>query len=332
MGIFDKLFGRKKESENRPVVKRPSGGGSAPVPIGPGGFKFPPDASWRTLPGLLRVKRRRIAFLLYSGKPQYRVFRIPKPNGGERVIHAPMPLLKHAQRRILKNILDRVALPDCAHGFRKGRSPRTNALPHAGMPMVIHMDIEDFFPTITFKRVRGMFQKLGFSYKQAVALASLTTADERLPQGAPTSPAIANLISRRMDSRLAGLARKFGATYTRYADDITLSGDMEIRRLIPFVRKIALAEGFRLREKKTRIMRDGRRQIVTGVVVNDGASLPRARRRWLRAVVHNVGLRGWDAGSRGLAGFKASVMGHLSYLASFHPDEAKRLKAKLPSM
>ncbi len=164
----------------------------------------------------------------------YVEFTIAKASGEPRRITAPRPRLKKLQRRILDELLDKCATHEAAHGFVRGRSVVTNAQPHAAAALVIKLDLRDFFPTIHFRRVAGLFQHYGYAQEVAAALASLCThrpqlGDGRtlwpgvLPQGAPTSPALANLLCRRLDSRLCGLARRAGATYTRYADDLTFS-------------------------------------------------------------------------------------------------------------
>ena len=187
-----------------------------------------------------------LRFLAFSRTPSevthYIRFEIPKKTGGTRRISAPMPRLKHAQRWILDNLLDKVALHDAAHGFRKQRSIVSNARPHVGADIVLNLDLKDFFPTLEYKRIRGAFRGLGYGEAAATIFALLTSEPEvdeveldgqtfyvangarRLPQGAPTSPAITNIVCRRMDARLASAAAKLGFTYTRYADDLTFSG------------------------------------------------------------------------------------------------------------
>jgi retron-type reverse transcriptase len=240
--------------------------------------------------GYLGLRRRRLLWLAYHHPRAYRRRGIPKPGGGERVLHEPCPALKKVQRRILRGVLDRVILHRCCHGFRSGASILTNAVPHEGKEMVVGMDLEDFFPSITFPRVFGIFRSLGLSPADAGLFARLTTWEGRLPQGAPTSPQLANIVCRRLDYRLANLSEKAGAAYTRYADDLAFSGGRDILRLLPLVRTIVAEEGFRIAEAKTRIQRLGRRQKVCGVVVNERANLPRELRRRIRAVRHRASL------------------------------------------
>ena len=244
----------------------------------------------------------------------YHAFTLPKKTGGERLISAPMPRLKRAQYWVLDNILARVPAHDAAHGFLAGRSIVSNAAPHAGCDVVINLDVKDFFPSIAFGRIKGVFRQLGYGEAIATILALLCSenraqawmvdgeklfvggkARERvLPQGAPTSPMLTNLLCRRLDRRLRGLAGQLGFTYTRYADDLTFSASGQaardhVGRLLGRVRWILRDEGFTPHPDKEHVMRKGRRQEVTGLVVNGtrpGAS--REMRRRLRAALHRA--------------------------------------------
>ena len=244
----------------------------------------------------------------------YHSFTLPKKTGGERLISAPMPRLKRAQYWVLDNILAKVPAHDAAHGFLAGRSIVSNAAPHAGHDVVINLDVKDFFPSIAFGRIKGVFRHLGYGEAMATLLALLCSenraqawqvdgeklfvggkARERvLPQGAPTSPMLTNLLCRRLDRRLLGLARQLGFVYTRYADDLTFSASGEaardnVGRLLGRVRWILRDEGFTPHPDKERVMRKGRRQEVTGLVVNaDTPGVSRETRRRLRAALHRA--------------------------------------------
>ncbi|PJO39462.1 RNA-dependent DNA polymerase [Delftia acidovorans] len=244
----------------------------------------------------------------------YHSFTLPKKTGGERLISAPMPRLKRAQYWVLDNILGKVPAHDAAHGFLAGRSIVSNAAPHAGHDVVINLDVKDFFPSIAFGRIKGVFRHLGYGEAMATLLALLCSenraqawqvdgeklfvggkARERvLPQGAPTSPMLTNLLCRRLDRRLLGLARQLGFVYTRYADDLTFSASGEaardnVGRLLGRVRWILRDEGFTPHPDKERVMRKGRRQEVTGLVVNaDKPGVSRETRRRLRAALHRA--------------------------------------------
>ena len=243
----------------------------------------------------------------------YRRFTIPKRDGKERAIWAPMPRLKEAQRWVLRNIVEKLLVHGSVHGFLAGRSTLTNAASHPDPDLVVKVDIKDFFPTVTLPRVKGVFRKAGYREEVATLLALLCTESPRevvvldgkthyvslgprcLPQGAPTSPGITNTLGLRLDRRLAGLARKLGWRYTRYADDLTFSlpnghqGPPRVGTLLGSIRRIVEGEGFDVHPDKTAVARTGGCQRITGLVVN-GDSPPRAPRdfkRRLRAAIHN---------------------------------------------
>ncbi|MDR1968572.1 MAG: RNA-directed DNA polymerase [Burkholderiaceae bacterium] len=244
----------------------------------------------------------------------YQRFTLPKKSGGTRQISAPMPRLKRAQYWVLDNVLAKVPLHEAAHGFRAGRSILSNAAPHVGQAVVINLDLKDFFPSIGLRRVRGVFRQLGYGEQVATLLALLCTeaptdevqidgaryfvarGERVLPQGAPTSPALTNVLCRRLDARLAGCAAKLGFRYTRYADDLSFSAagghHRDSARLLWRVHQIIASEGFTPHPDKQQVMRPHRRQHVTGLVVNRKLSIDRATLRRFRAVLHQAERRG----------------------------------------
>jgi RNA-directed DNA polymerase len=229
---------------------------------------------------------------LKSVQPTYRAFTIPKRSGGARRVLAPSPQLKNLQRRVLRRVLGRLRTHPAAMGFERGRSIVTHAALHAEADTVVRMDIQDFFPSTAAARVHEYFQKIGWNRDAARLLTELCTYQDCLPQGAPTSPRLSNLVNRRLDVRLTALARKFGAVYSRYADDLTFSlaehDGVQVERLVKLVRRIANDCGYHVhRRKKLSVRRRHQRQVVTGLVVNDGVALPRETRRRLRAVEHH---------------------------------------------
>ncbi|MHC4503849.1 MAG: reverse transcriptase family protein [Planctomycetota bacterium] len=250
---------------------------------------------------------------LRAFEPRYREFTIPKRSGGKRAISAPDKDTKGLQRRILKRLLARLSCHRAAHGFEKGRSIVTNALPHVGRAVVVRMDIRDFFTSTSARRVRDYFRRIGWNREASDLLVKLATLDGGLPQGAPTSPRLSNLVNRRLDARLDAAARSLGGTYTRYADDLTFSFPEHDRAtvnvIVNIAEKVAEEEGYTIHRRKKRHVR-GRcsRQIVTGLVVNESINLPRERRRWLRAVAHRLSKGRQTTLSREqLAGWKALV-------------------------
>ena len=293
-----------------------------------------------------------LAFADHTDEPPHYVsFAIPKSTGGYRVLYAPKTRLKEVQRWILGNILAKVPPAGAAHGFVRRRSIHTNAAEHAAKDIVITLDLEDFFPTITYRRVRGIFQAIGYGEEVAIALAMICTvkpADgvcqflgsirhRMLPQGAPTSPALANLACRRLDARLTGLARKFGCAYTRYADDLTFSGDEAfehtLKRFVPTLPIIIKEEGFRLNRKKVHFARRGARQRVTGLVVNERPAVPRRYRRQLRALLHNAAKTSLDAQNlTNHPHFAESLRGRIEFIRATHPDLATHMLAQLSAL
>src|SRR5688572_758639 len=260
-------------------------------------------------------------------QPHYVTFAIPKRSGGKRLIMAPKRQLKAIQRRLVNLLIEKLPVSDVAHGFRKGRNIRTGAEPHVGQRVLLRIDLKDFFPTVTFARVRGFLIAYGYGYRVATTLAVLMTEAQRQPvdldgviyhvpvgarhcvQGAPTSPGICNALLIRLDRRLAGLAKKRGLTYTRYADDLTFSGDVDLDTIHRFrcaATRLIEAEGFILNRDKVRVMRQSARQSVTGVVVNKVLGLSRQDRRRLRAMLHNAEKAGE---------IPATLQGKLAYLA-----------------
>ncbi|KAF0178471.1 MAG: RNA-directed DNA polymerase domain-containing protein [Limisphaerales bacterium] len=277
-------------------------------------------------------------------QPHYVTFAIPKRSGGKRTIMAPKRRLKAIQRKLLGLLVEKLPVSEHAHAFRRGHSVRTGAEPHVGKRMVLKLDLKDFFPSVTMARVRGLLIACGYSYPVATTLAVLMTEAERqlvsveaevfhVPvgprhcvQGAPTSPGLCNALVLRLDRRLAGLARKRGLAYTRYADDLTFSGEFDRAAAQQFrqvASRIISEEGFTVNTAKTRLMGRGARQSVTGVVVNSVLGLSRQRRRQLRAMAHRLKLaqRAGTAEGTELARFA----GHMAYLAMLNPRQAARI-------
>lgn len=286
----------------------------------------------------------------------YRRFAIPKKTGGERIISAPMPRLKYAQYWLLDAVLARVPVHEAAHGFVPGRSILTNARAHVGRDVVVNMDLKDFFPTVDDRRVKGLFESFGYSEAVAQVLALIATepeADEieidgkrlwvarghrrRLPQGAPCSPMITNLLCRKLDRRLSGLARKLGFAYTRYADDLTFSASGEAAQktgtLLRAVAEIVRAEGFEPHPDKTRVMRKGARQEVTGLIVNERIGAPREAIRKARAALH-------QAKTKGVAGLRfgtganplASLRGFAQFVTMLDRRQGEALQAQVAAL
>jgi hypothetical protein len=264
-----------------------------------------------------------------------------------RLIEAPKPRLRALQRTLLDDLLGRVPVHPAAHGFVPGRSAFTFAEPHAGRPVVIRLDLAAFFTSISISRVYGLFRAMGYPEPVAYTLAALCTtatpADvlrghpgafalraPHLPQGAPTSPAIANLCTFRLDRRLAAAADAFAAVYTRYADDLAFSGDLTpgaARRLVRLVGRVAAAEGFRINPAKTRIRGRGDRQLLAGLVVNERPAAPRADYDRLRAILHAAARDGLAEANRdGHPDFAAHLAGRIAWVGRGRPARAAKLR------
>lgn len=289
--------------------------------------------------GITRARLWWLASHRYDDRiTHYTTFRVPKRRGGFRTIMAPKRSLKAVQRALLQQCVQLLPTSEHVHGFVPGRSVATNAAPHVGKRVVLRFDLEDFFGTVTFGRVRGFLLAMGYNYTVATAISLLMTEANRQPvdvngtlhyvpvghrycvQGAPTSPAICNAIASKLDHRLAGLAAKHGFEYTRYADDLTFSGDDEskIGLLLRRVGELVVDEGFRLNREKTRVMRSGSRQSVTGVIVNHTLGLSRQKRRVLRAKIHQMSA---DSPIEHLQ----QLRGELAYLRMLNPAQADAL-------
>lgn len=306
------------------------------------------------LAAAMGVTLNELRFLTYSNQVaricHYQHFAIQKKSGGVRLISAPMPRLKRLQYWVLDNILQPLELTEQAHGFVKGRSIVSNARPHVGQKVVINMDLQDFFPTVTYPRILGTFAQLGYNREVAALLALLCSEPDtqivemdgkryylnqstrRLPQGAPTSPALSNVICRRLDRRLQGLAHKHGFTYTRYADDLTFSGDdsTAIRALLHWARATVTEEGFNPHPDKTRIMQQGRRQEVTGIVVNQQLSLERQALKRFRALLFQIEKDGYAGKSWGNGcNLLASIKSYAHYVRMVHPEKGERFLAQI---
>lgn len=262
---------------------------------------------------LLDVDDRGLRQILYSAtfrNSLYYTFDIPKKSGGIRKITAPSTRLRTLQRRLLKILTALYTPKNSVHGFTKTRSICTNTKIHIRKRNLLNLDLENFFPSINFGRVRGIF--LAEPYKcttdVATVLAQLCCYNNELPQGAPTSPIVSNMICVRLDSHLIQLATKYHCRYSRYADDITISSNKrefpkEIAELISLngeikcklgkpILKIIKNNGFRINTGKIRLQRNNERQVVTGLIANKKVNVPREYIRDVRAMLHNWKTKG----------------------------------------
>jgi RNA-directed DNA polymerase len=259
---------------------------------------------------LLDVEHSHLVYYLYRmpNDKKYISFEIPKTSGGKRIITSPTNSLKILQRK-LKQVLEAVYTPKkCVHGFVKGHSIRTNAIRHKRQHFVLNLDLKEFFPSINFGRVRGMFIAKPYNLEPNVAtiLSQLCCFNNELPQGAPTSPIIANMLCAKLDSQLQKLARDNRCYYTRFADDLTFSTSLaEIPKNIAFwdgnewrigqgLLNIISQNGFEVQFSKFRVQNEDQRQQVTGITVNDFPNVNRKYVRQIRAMLHDWEVNGYE--------------------------------------
>lgn len=294
----------------------------------------------------------------------YRYRALPRGEGRlPRLIEAPKARLKEIQRWVLREILQHVPAHEAAHGFVSGRSAVTHAKLHTRQQTVLRLDLKDFFASVSAGHVYRIFRTLGYTQPVAHALTGISTnaipaaiwqqvprtADPRLvqarfwlgrqlatphlPQGAPTSPALANLAAYRLDRRLAGLARASGFRYSRYADDLTFSGPRDLRsgreRFEELVATIAREQGFALNRHKSALRSAAARQMVCGVVVNEHPNVARAEYDRLRAILHNAARHGAESENRaGIPQFEAHLRGRIAWISSLNPARGEKLRRR----
>lgn len=236
---------------------------------------------------------RRLWWLASIGHRAYTTFPQAKKAGGVRLIDRPMPSLRVLQRWILRNILDRLQTTPSSFGFERGSSLRLHAEEHAGARAVLTLDIRNFFPSISIAQVTQVYRIAGYPSSAASILARLCTCRDALPQGAPTSPRLANLVCYRMDRRLSQFAERTGLVYSRYADDMSFSAPsaVELARHRPFISRIIRESGFRLNSAKSRLVGPQGRKTVTGLVLaEETVGIGRVRLRELRVRIHQAHL------------------------------------------
>lgn len=280
----------------------------------------------------------------------YRYRWVLKRTGGWRLIERPKAQMKAIQRRVLHGILDSIRPHEAAHGFREGRSVLSFATPHVGKRLVLRLDLTDFFGTIVTGRIFGLFRTAGYPEEVARTLAALCTnrtpmavlrevetdwltrrrfQTPHLPQGAPTSPALANLCAFGLDVRLSALSASMGATYTRYADDLAFSFDAAVsaERFFALANGIVLDEGFVPNFRKQKALTSARRQQLAGVVVNEHANVRREDYDALKATLHNCVKLGPSSQNRqGLPHFRLHLQGRISWVAMVNTARGAKLR------
>ncbi len=331
-------------------------------------WELPTIAHVGELGEFLNLPIQFIEWLATHRHSHYQLNLVPKRSVGVRLLEAPKARLKHVQRRIAADILSSIPAHSASHAFARKRSALSYVQPHIGQAVVLRLDLVDFFPSMTASRVFGLFRSLGYPYAVTHLLTNLCTsvvpsgvfenAIEKLdrltssfnqahairhqlrsrycrlhlPQGAPTSPKLANLIAYRLDCRLSGLATSANATYTRYADDLLFSGDKEFGRCVSSfstqVAAIAVEEGFEVNYRKTRIMRSSTRQLAAGIIINQQTNVRREEYDQLKAIIHNCIRTGPANQNRdSLPHFRMHLLGRINWVNQLNPARGKKLMA-----
>jgi len=271
------------------------------------------------------ISKYTIYKLSHHSDKYYKTYEIPKKSGGKRIICQPSKKLKGLQSWILINILNKIQVSPSCKGFRIGSSTLDNALPHIGANTILNIDLKDFFPTITAKQVYNVFKAIGYNKLIATVFTKICTFKERLPQGSPCSPMLANLTAWNLDLRIQGFVGKRGIKYTRYADDLSFSGlnPINVVKIIPMIKIISDDENFVINHKKTRIASSARAKKVTGLVVNeDSVGIGKQKYKELRAKIHHLTLPTEQTNEKLLY----HVSGWLSYLNSVDKERLKKVK------
>ncbi|MEL7499438.1 MAG: reverse transcriptase family protein [Planctomycetota bacterium] len=326
-------------------------------------WHLPEFRTHKILASHLGVAPRQLDWLTFAGdsperRPEHYVARwFRKRRRGFRLIESPKSCMKNVQRIILQDVLSKPPVHPSAHGFCHRRSVLGFVKPHVNNEVCLRMDLKDFFPSVRGLRVQGLFRSLGYSSEIAKLLQRLTTCQTshavlaqrpgatgrgatessqlylpaHLPQGAPTSPMLANLMAFGLDSRLTGLANSIGAVYTRYADDLLLSGDRSFgrmaKRLCTTIGAIAIEEGFQVNFRKTRIQYSSQRQHAAGIVINQTTNIDRKVYDELKAILFNC-IRFGPASENRMQHprFRDHLIGRIEWVRQLSAHRAAKLK------
>ena len=293
---------------------------------------LPPIFDFEHLSSLVGIDRSILAQILELPEHYYHGFSIPKNSGGVRTILAPLPSLMAVQQWIKKNILDEIPLSSAAHGFVRDRSVVTFAKEHAGKNSLLHLDIKDFFPSITLKNIYGVFRKIGYPPNISFYLSKICTSNDVLPQGAPTSPGLSNIISHGFDRRFLSLACANNIKYSRYADNLVFSGDYVAFLLIETIESVLNSYGFNLNHEKTYLSTRKRKRVIVGVSVAElEIKLPRNKKREIRQEVHYLLKNGFFVHTEKIGKrdplYMERLYGRLQFWRHLEPDNDFVLKS-----
>lgn len=266
------------------------------------------------------IKEKTFTYCLFNKSDKYLAFSIPKKAGGTRDILAPKKSLKFIQRSISNYLQDEIEFRPAAHGFIRKRSIITNAKLHRKRRFVYNLDLKEFFPSIHFGRVKAVLKLEPFKMSDEAAriTATLCCREGVLPQGSPASPVISNLVAQKLDRKLMKLSKKYKFTYSRYADDLTFSSNIDVfnEGLIRNIHEIIESEGFELNNKKERLLYNSSRQEVTGLVVNKKVNVTKEYYRNLRSAIHSFLTQPLDTAVAKYAASVGRKMDHIEAYAS----------------
>lgn len=278
--------------------------------------KVPVIFSFSHLAALLGRTNSYLASVVYSANNHYRSFEIPKKSGGMRAIDAPYPALLECQYWILQNILNKARIHPKAFAYVKKKSIKQNALPHLNQECFLKLDIKDFYPSIKIGMITNVFKSFGYSSQVSFCLAAICSLSDSLPQGAPTSPVLSNIIFRSLDGRLDNLAEKLNLKYSRYADDIAFSGDNISPKLIDYVQEIIKSSRFEINSKKTILQKHKGKRILTGISISsDQLKVPTDYKRDLRQIIYFIE--------------KFGLYSHLNKIKNKNPDYLLSLEGRI---
>lgn len=285
---------------------------------------------------LLYIENETLFAIINGTEHFYRTFEIKKKSGGMREIRAPYPSLKTIQQWIYEYVLKKQNVHGCAHGFIVRRSIVTNAKKHVENKFLLKLDLKDFFPSIKINKVVQVFKNIGYTSAVSFMLARICCLDDELPQGAPTSPILSNIVARQMDRRLYRLAKCFGYRYTRYADDISFSGDEIPVAFIKYATSIIEDCGFRVNPKKVRLYNELDNKILTGIALKNGnLRLPRDKRRSYEQEIYYALKYGVDTRIKGeykhFSTYILSLLGKAHFWLMLEPDN-KFAKDAIPQL
>lgn len=274
---------------------------------------------------LLDIRKDTLIPIIFDVDSQYCSFQIPKRNGGVRSICAPYPTLMFIQRWIYDNILSDKEIHPAATGFIKQKSIVDNAKAHLDQRCLLKMDLKDFFPSITKQNIYYIFKGFGYSRKVAWNLATFCSFEGVLPQGAPTSPALSNILAKKLDRRLAGFAKKFDLIYTRYADDLTFSGYSISAKMIQYIEEIIQDQKFRVNKEKTKLIIGNKQKIITGISISSNKiTIPKERKREIRKNIYHVLTKGLFEHLKNIgkndAIYIERLLGYLYFWKSVEPE------------